>query len=94
MDDIQGLKLRLVALQDRFIGRLTDTTNNYTEDALSESADMLSWAISSETILANLRVEKMMRTQPGKDCSDIMDTVSTIRNQVAETEERTKGETR
>ena len=59
-------------------------TDAYTEKDRTSLGEMLSWAIASETILANLRVEILMKD--GTECADAMDTISTIHKQITETE--------
>ena len=82
--EITTLKTRLVALQDRFIDALNHGEG--TEDDRAPIAEMLSWALSTESILSSLRVEIMLHT--GDDQTNAMDLVSTIRKQIAETEEK------
>jgi hypothetical protein len=79
MNDIAGLRLRIVTIQDALIHFLNTSDD---QEACQAAAETLSWSMGADSILGSLRVELMI---DGKDHTEAMDTLSTIRNQVNDT---------
>jgi len=79
MNDIASLRSRIVTIQDALIHFLNTSDD---QEACQAAAETLSWSMEADSILGSLRVDLMI---DGKDHTDAMDTLSTIRNQVNDT---------
>jgi len=79
MEEITSLRLKIITIQDALIDFLNNSDD---QEACQAAIETISWSMGSDSILGSLRVDLMIE---GKDHTDAMDMLSTIKNQVNDT---------